>query len=352
MNRPTAQQVLDVARGQIGYAEKPVNRSKFGAWFGMDGQRWCAMFTSWCFNQAGMPRSGMTHTAWTPGIYTTADRANRWHPSGAKPGDLVLFSFSRPSATRPLGISHVGLVEEVRADGVATIEGNTDGGGSNNGGQVMRKIRRSRIAGFARPVYAVGPSLELGSRVLRLATPHLSGADVLAWQRDFLVFWRARVGGGPAEPIRPAGNFLTRTRDETVRFQEFLRIPATGVVDSRTLVAARAWRATPDMPTRDLAAQPAPRFKIAAVYRDDAPVDEGIALTTGIDLNIAVLPLSRAAEAERAYLIGAAAVGGVPPGVVETKAVAGANRKQTAQAAAALRRRYRDAGSPQLRELI
>lgn len=234
-----------MARAELGYREGSGNRTKFGRWYGLDGQPWCAMFTSWCFHQAGMPRSGMTYTAWTPGIYAAARAAGRWSASGPKPGDLVLFSFMKASASRPLGISHVGLVEAVGSDGITTIEGNTNEAGSRTGGKVMRKKRRTRIAGFARPAYRRDPSPtrpKLGDRILKLAQPHLSGPDVLEWQRDFLVPWRSRVGG--QQTITPQGNFLQRTHDETIRFQRHLRVDDDGEVGPITLRAARAWRSS------------------------------------------------------------------------------------------------------------
>src|SRR5207247_270691 len=51
----TAQQVLDVARGQIGYREEPPgsNVTKYGAWFGVNPAPWCSMFVSWVMNTAG-----------------------------------------------------------------------------------------------------------------------------------------------------------------------------------------------------------------------------------------------------------------------------------------------------------
>ena len=53
----TAQDVLQVAIGELGTVESPANsnKTKYGAWYGMDGQPWCAMFVSWCFANAGMP---------------------------------------------------------------------------------------------------------------------------------------------------------------------------------------------------------------------------------------------------------------------------------------------------------
>jgi hypothetical protein len=237
----TVTSVLEVARAEIGVIEASGRKTKYGKWYGLNGQLWCAMFTSWCFAQVGAPRNGMTFTAWTPGIYAAAQTAGRWHTSPRR-GDLVLFSFKSPSSQRPLGISHVGLVEKVGDGGViTTIEGNTNEAGSGSGGRVMRKNRRTKIAGYARPAYQIEPTLKLGDRLLKLRTPHMRGEDVLEWQRDFLVPWRKKAGG--SQVIVPAGNFLTLTVGETKAFQRALGVDDDGEVGSITLRAARAWRA-------------------------------------------------------------------------------------------------------------
>jgi hypothetical protein len=236
----TASKVLEVARSQIGVVQAAGRRTPYGRWYGLDGQPWCAMFTSWCLAQVGAPRDGVTYSAWTPGIYAAARAAGRWH-STPRPGDLVLFSFQPPSTKRPLGISHVGLVEVVGSGGaITTIEGNTNAAGSGSGGRVMRKNRRTKIAGYARPPYRAERAFALGDRILQLEKPPMRGPDVLAWQRDFLVPWRTSVGGPPV--IVPAGNFLKLTAGETKAFQRALRVDDDGEVGPITLEAARRWR--------------------------------------------------------------------------------------------------------------
>jgi hypothetical protein len=39
---------LAKAETQIGYEEQPVNRTKYGRHYGLNGNPWCAMFVSWC----------------------------------------------------------------------------------------------------------------------------------------------------------------------------------------------------------------------------------------------------------------------------------------------------------------
>ena len=46
--------VVDVARAEVGYQEGPNNDSKYGKWYGLNNQSWCAMFVSWCFNEVGL----------------------------------------------------------------------------------------------------------------------------------------------------------------------------------------------------------------------------------------------------------------------------------------------------------
>ena len=36
-----AKDIVDVAVGEIGYREQGSNRTKYGAWYGMNGAPWC-----------------------------------------------------------------------------------------------------------------------------------------------------------------------------------------------------------------------------------------------------------------------------------------------------------------------
>ena len=48
--------ILKIARSQIGYKEVSNNWTKYGQWYGMQDD-WCAIFVSWCANQAKIPTS-------------------------------------------------------------------------------------------------------------------------------------------------------------------------------------------------------------------------------------------------------------------------------------------------------
>ncbi|MDP8929180.1 MAG: CHAP domain-containing protein, partial [Actinomycetota bacterium] len=120
----TVQQVLDIARKELGTHEHPpgTNRVKYCDWYGVVGP-WCAMYLSWVFHQAGMslPASTSKGFAYTPAGAAWFRKQNRWTQQ-PRPGDVVFFDFPSDGVNR---ISHVGLVEEVRADGsILAIEGN------------------------------------------------------------------------------------------------------------------------------------------------------------------------------------------------------------------------------------
>lgn len=146
MIRANIEQVIAVARSQIGYTERPTNRTKYGQWYGMDGVAWCAIFVSWAFAHGGsqLPRMGGSKGfAYCPDVENYARSTGTWKTSGAKRGDLILFSFGGKRA------DHVGIVQGVGGDGrILTVEGNTNAAGSRTGGQVAEQWRRSKIRGF------------------------------------------------------------------------------------------------------------------------------------------------------------------------------------------------------------
>ena len=151
----TAGRVLSIAASQIGYKERPTNRTKYWTELGVNqGQPWCGGFTTWCLWKAGYslgrirgmvgpnPYHVRTMEAW-------AKKKKRWTTT-PKPGYLAIFTYS-----------HVELVEKVLSNGtVQCIGGNTSSssrGSQNNGGMVARKPRPRRvIRGFIRIDYDAG----------------------------------------------------------------------------------------------------------------------------------------------------------------------------------------------------
>ena len=147
----TAKEILAVARGELGYKESPAgsNRTKYGAWFGLNGHPWCMMFIQWVFTQADAESLLAARTASCGAFMRAAQAAGQWVTSGYLPGDIVIYDFPGGGAT-----DHCGIVEQPAGGGIMAIEGNTGAENDANGGQVQRRIRSNKvILGAFRPDY-------------------------------------------------------------------------------------------------------------------------------------------------------------------------------------------------------
>lgn len=143
--------VLELAQGEIGYCESPAgsNKTKYGIWFGLNGQPWCMMFLQWLFHQADAAALLPVKTASCGTMMRAAQAAGLWVTGGYRPGDLVIYDFPGGAAT-----DHCGIVETAEAETLTAIEGNTAEGNDANGGMVMRRSRSLRlVAGAVRPRY-------------------------------------------------------------------------------------------------------------------------------------------------------------------------------------------------------
>lgn len=168
----SAEAVIAVARGELGYTEYPPgsNMTKYWLDYGaaMQGQPWCVAFLWWCFEQAGerMAFFGGGKTA-------SCGTLLRWYREQGltvpveqvQAGDIVLLNFSGTQDTQHCGI--VVEVEDVvfrdgtydRSKRIKTIEGNTTPGlegSQDNGGSVALKTRYPRqIVAVCQPAYKV-----------------------------------------------------------------------------------------------------------------------------------------------------------------------------------------------------
>ena len=152
----TANDILTIARGEIGYREGRNNDSKYGAAYGMNFNPWCVMFVWWCFQRANAGKLfyGGNRTALCSTLYNYHKGVGQSVGTSAlRAGDIVFFDFSgRKQAT-----NHVGIVESVTGSMVTTIEGNTSSsssGSQSNGDGVYRRQRRTSVISCAyRPAY-------------------------------------------------------------------------------------------------------------------------------------------------------------------------------------------------------
>jgi len=153
----TANEVLNQARSELGYAENPrgSNKTKFASEAGhANGYAWCATYVVAMFRRCGIRLP--SESAYTPTMAGGFKSAGTWHTGTPLPGDVVFFIW--PNMGR---ISHVGIVETAKSrNDIYTIEGNTDEAGGRTGGKVMRQHRTRYIAGYGRPVFAPSNSTE------------------------------------------------------------------------------------------------------------------------------------------------------------------------------------------------
>ena len=137
--------VIESAVSQLNYEEGTNNNTQFGKWYGLNNQPWCAIFVSWCFNQAGLSDKV---AAQTKKGFASCDAGLKWFtrrnkliPVGqAQAGDIVFFQFDADAEP-----DHVGIVtSNDNKKFLRTIEGNTSAnnkGSQSNGGGVYKKKR-------------------------------------------------------------------------------------------------------------------------------------------------------------------------------------------------------------------
>ena len=108
---------IKIALSQEGYKEGSNNNTKFGEWFGMNNQPWCAMFVSWALANAGV--SGLRSAA-VSGLMEQAQSMGVYAAKGSyTPGYGDIF-FNKSN-----GASHTGFVTGVSGNSFTTIEGNS-----------------------------------------------------------------------------------------------------------------------------------------------------------------------------------------------------------------------------------
>lgn len=172
-------EIVDIALSQKGYTEGPNNDTKYGAWYGLNYNPWCAMFVSWCADEVGIldtliPKFAGCTTGFrlmTQMGITTKDKIV------PKKGDLIFFDWDRTG-----DYDHVGIVTDANSNSVFTVEGNHD----DNVDTYVYPINASYIAGYARPKYDDEPSPSFNQVVY-----------------DYQVAWNKTYGG---KYISPNGN--------------------------------------------------------------------------------------------------------------------------------------------------
>lgn len=117
---------------QVGYHEGSNNDTKYGIYYGLNHEPWCAMSVSWSCDKAGHPlpvmQPGMKngYAAVSYGI-AFAKMHGLWIPSWkAQPGDFICYGWNGPSSS-PADM-HTGMIVSSGPKGSTghTVEGNRD----------------------------------------------------------------------------------------------------------------------------------------------------------------------------------------------------------------------------------
>lgn len=222
-----AEDVLRVARSQIGTVQAADGSNPYGRAYGMDRVAWCAEFVWWCFTQAGgaalIPKS-----AYTPTFFGWFESHHQDPNDGPAVGDVVFFDWQLGGLVTPGRegqIDHVGLVEARLPDGrLQTIEGNTTPptgtGNQGQGGGVWRRARSmSCVAGWGRPAYGAPtavPAPRFDPNTLATLTLGMQGNPHVA------LFQKASndYPWSPALPLLPVtGNYGPQTQGVVAKAQ-------------------------------------------------------------------------------------------------------------------------------------
>jgi hypothetical protein len=114
----------------LGYHETPVNQTPFGKHYSLDGEPWCALFVSYCFEKSGHPlpvmQAGMKN-GYAAVIYAMqyAEKHGCWRPSWeAEAGDIIVYGWD--GAKSSPDEMHTGFIVSSGPSGSTghTIEGN------------------------------------------------------------------------------------------------------------------------------------------------------------------------------------------------------------------------------------
>lgn len=146
-----AEDILAIAATQVGYKEGANNETKFGAWYPMNYNPWCAMFVSWCAEQAGIAKNVIPkHASCDVGMNWFKSK-NKWENSAyhggsyiPKAGDIIYFGVIGDS-------NHVGIVRYSANGYVYTVEGNASD-------MVINKsypLSSEKILGYGLPAYSI-----------------------------------------------------------------------------------------------------------------------------------------------------------------------------------------------------
>ncbi len=244
------EELLTVARSELGYTEGPNNYTKYGVWSGDPNAAWCAEFICWCVDQTDQrygsqllnvvyPKYSGQNTGrdwfiargrfvyrrgncpdWGYQWLKGSDHLMRKNEYIPRSGDLVFFSYSEAGDTE-----HVALVEYCAKDAqgnvmIHVIEG-------NNPSTVQRSsypLNNSQVLGF-------GTCEDVADTTIRYGC---SGDKVLTLQQQLTTL-------GYLDVKDQTGTYGSNTKAAVAEYQKTMSgQPITGIADRATQQAVTA----------------------------------------------------------------------------------------------------------------
>lgn len=202
----TVQDVINIARSQVGTQETPPgsNRVKYWDQIGRSdaqGESWCACFVTWCMIQAKVPFPSID----TPHGYVycpdavTFGRAHGELVNSPQAGDIVLFDWNHDAIS-----DHTGIVTGVSGQSFTTIEGNSGTPGSV---RANSWANHEFVVAFFRPPY--GSNAPTGPTPIAIKLSDANIVSALAWlARRRSMLGKSPTGGfAVARPDGAVDNF-------------------------------------------------------------------------------------------------------------------------------------------------
>lgn len=139
-------EIVAIALSQKGYTEGYNNNTKYGEWYGLNYNPWCAMFVSWCAYNVGIPEDIIPKFAGCTTGFNQMTEMGITTPAHITPdkGDLIFFDWDGSG-----DYDHVGIVTGTENGKVYTVEGNHD----DCVDEYVYPLNASYIAGYAQPKY-------------------------------------------------------------------------------------------------------------------------------------------------------------------------------------------------------
>jgi len=235
------QTIIDTANAENGTKESPPNsnKTKYGVWYGLNGQKWCAIFVSWVYDHAGFPLGNIESPK---GYQSCQGGYNHWKSSGEltkepQMGDIALYDWDGDGHC-----DHTGIFDSWKDAGKTIFfswEGNTAVGNDSDGGIVMRRERkRSLVRAFASPHMLGGtPPAAVDNNIKKGDV----GTEVTAVQKMLHDL---------NYTITVDGDFGEKTESVVKQFQMDNHVDATGIITPEVLGLLEERSLEPNVPDK------------------------------------------------------------------------------------------------------